>query len=246
MSQARAKASSKKWPRGLSRNTVNKLKQTVWFLLAAGKCALGKGPKVSPDAQLAQMLSLQFLHSGAAGGTWQTMTWKGHNILKAPTDLWMYCEIIDLLQPKTIIETGTWEGGGAVFLRDMCRVRDLPTKVITIDTEPRKTPECEGVEYIRASSVDKSVLQKLSEVEHPLLVILDSDHSYGHVYAELVEYSKFVRPGEFIIVEDTIDLDDGPRRAVNEFLRDVGGLEVCEHYERLGLTFNRGGYLRKK
>ncbi len=42
--------------------------------------------------------------------------WLGTAILKCPTDLWIYQEIIYELKPDVIVETGTFNGGSAYFL----------------------------------------------------------------------------------------------------------------------------------
>ena len=50
-----------------------------------------------------------------------------------------------------------------------------------------------------------------------ILVILDSDHSYKHVMAELEAYKCFVSPGSFIVATDGImkDLSQAPRGSKN-------------------------------
>ena len=49
--------------------------------------------------------------------------WRGVEIAKYPTDLWVYQEILNEIKPDVIIEAGTYKGGSALYLADMC---DLP------------------------------------------------------------------------------------------------------------------------
>jgi cephalosporin hydroxylase len=87
-----------------------------------------------------------------------------------------------------------------------------------------------------------------------VLVILDSGHSKEHVLAELHAYAPLVRPGSYVIVEDTNlnghpverDHGSGPAEAAAEFLERNDAFVRDERRERLLLTFNPGGYLKKR
>lgn len=184
--------------------------------------------------------------------TWCATSWKGIPVLKPPTDLWVYQEIITKTKPDLIIETGTMRGGSAVFLDDMCKLRHMECRVVTIDInresiDPRAFES--NVRFITGSSVSHETFVELTALIavhncKRVMVILDSDHSEEHVTNELNMYCKFVTKGMALIVEDSsnclsvkaaIDkwLPDHP-----EFTTDIG----CEKYM---LTFNRGGYLEK-
>lgn len=85
------------------------------------------------------------------------------------------------------------------------------------------------------------------------MVVLDSDHSQKHVLNELKIYSKLVTKGHYLIVEDT-NVDHyaiwkgpnrGPGEAVKEFLQTTTDFTQDRTREKLLLTFNPGGYLRK-
>lgn len=184
--------------------------------------------------------------------TWCTTSWKEIPVLKPPTDLWIYQEIIAKTKPDLIIETGTMRGGSAVFLDDMCKLMSPRGHVISIDIDRTKIYDKafeSDVRFITGSSTSKEVYDEL--VMHidtyqcsRIMVILDSDHSEEHVTHELNIYGSLVSKGMALIVEDTnnwaptkvaVDkwLVDHP-----EFTTDIG----CEKYM---LTFNRGGYLEK-
>jgi len=86
------------------------------------------------------------------------------------------------------------------------------------------------------------------------MAILDSDHARDHVLRELELYGPLVTPGCYVIVEDTNvnghpvspEFGPGPREAVDEFLRRNDDFEVDRERERLLMTFNPSGYLRRR
>ena len=185
--------------------------------------------------------------------TWNTLTWMGYKLWKFPTDLWIYQEIIFELQPDLIIETGTAYGGSALYLAHLCDLMGRG-RVLTIDIGgPHSLPDHERIWYVRGSSVDPSVIEHMPEIgKGKILTCLDSDHSRDHVLRELQLYAPF---SDYLIVEDTNlngvvrpNFGPGPREAVDEFLNSkVGaGWEHDTHRERLALTANPGGYLRRK
>jgi cephalosporin hydroxylase len=84
--------------------------------------------------------------------------------------------------------------------------------------------------------------------------VLDSDHACEHVLAELEAYGPLVTPGCYLIVEDTnvnghpvlAEHGPGPAEAVETFLATGAIFDVDRDRERLLLTFNPGGYLRRR
>ncbi len=86
------------------------------------------------------------------------------------------------------------------------------------------------------------------------MVILDSDHSRDHVLRELELYSPLVTPGCYLVVEDTNvnghpvspEFGPGPMEAVEAFLETTNDFEVDRSREKLLLTFNPSGYLRRR
>ena len=86
------------------------------------------------------------------------------------------------------------------------------------------------------------------------MVVLDSDHSRDHVLQELELYAPLVTPGCYLVVEDTNvnghpvspGFGPGPMEAVTEFLGTTDDFEVDRGREKLMLTFNPSGYLRRR
>ena len=190
------------------------------------------------------------------GGTWNNTFWLGVLTGKCPLDLWIYQEIIFELKPDIIIECGTASGGSALFLSSMC---DLVNngRVITIDIQDVKgRPQHKRIKYLLGSSTSEKIIERVKKLigdKDKIMVILDSDHRKEHVLNELKIYNKFVTKGHYLIVEDTninghpvfLEFGPGPMEAVEEFLRKNKNFIVDKSKEKLYMTFNPRGYLRK-
>jgi len=188
--------------------------------------------------------------------TWKNTFWLGIPAQKCPLDLWIYQEIIFETKPGIIIETGTANGGSALFLATIC---DLSGKgeVITIDIESRENkPEHPRIKYFLGSSTSKAIVEGVQSFvrgKDGIMVILDSDHNREHVLKELEIYSKFVTRGGYLIVEDTNlngypvepDFGPGPMEAVEEFLGTNKDFMIDKSREKFYLTFNPNGYLKR-
>jgi cephalosporin hydroxylase len=75
-----------------------------------------------------------------------------------------------------------------------------------------------------------------------VLVILDSLHTTEHVRKELELYAPLVPVGSYIIVQDT---PVGPGEAIRDFFSTRDDFVVDRDRERLLLTVNKGGYLKR-
>lgn len=151
------------------------------------------------------------------GNTWHATGWKGYPVYKHPIDLWLYAELLWVVKPRTIVETGTAAGGSALYFADLLAsfgVRDYT--VLTIDVAPlsRRWPAHERIFYCperdsklgippQARILGESLVTMRPRLEPPVLVVLDSDHSEAHVRAELDVYAPLVTPGSYLVVEDS-------------------------------------------
>jgi len=194
---------------------------------------------------------------------WETTKWLGVPIWKLPNDMLIMQELITNVRPDFLIETGTAHGGSAVFYASIFQLLDHG-KVITVDIESNKhnwnwynTSEnvLSRIKFIIGSSIDIKTIEIVNSIvgNKKCLVVLDSWHSYDHVLEEMRLYSHFVSTGSYLIVEDTHinnpikwKYGKGPYEAVEDFLKIDNSFEVDKNCERLGCTFNPGGYLLKK
>jgi cephalosporin hydroxylase len=187
---------------------------------------------------------------------WWRVRWLGSAVLKCPFDLMVYQEIIYDQCPDLIIETGTYLGGSTLFFASMCKMVNHG-RVISIDIEPKNQPRNRRVKYLTGSTLDPAIIARVAKEargKRKVMVVLDSDHHRDHVLAEMRTYGRFVTPGCYMVVEDTNinghpvepDFGPGPAEAVEAFLAENDEFEVDHECEKLRLTWNKGGWLRKK
>jgi cephalosporin hydroxylase len=168
----------------------------------------------------------------------------------------VYQEILFELRPKLIVELGSWLGGSALFFASMLGFIG-EGKVVSVDVEDRARPNHARIQYLIGSSTSTEVITRIEEIAHeagpPVIVIADSDHRRVHVAKELEAYASLVTVGSYVVVEDTNinghpvleGWGEGPREAVLEFLSRHPEFEPDYQREKLFLSFNPGGYLRR-
>lgn len=187
-----------------------------------------------------------------ADHTWSSTNVCGVPTMKAPTDLWMYHELMWRHRPRTVLETGTACGGSALWFALLMDMLGIDGQVITVDIAPdlhdvAKHPRVVSVTGDSSNPVVARAV--LDRVTHPLLVSLDAEHSEEHVAAELALYAPEVRVGEYLVVEDTNiswPEDAGAFGAVQAYLQ----AHPTEWYrniwcERYWLTMHPHGWLQR-
>ncbi len=188
--------------------------------------------------------------------TWKDTHWLGVRVAKCPLDLWIYQEILFETRPDVVVECGTAWGGTALFLASVFDAIGAG-RVMTIDiADEVGRPDHARISYLRGSSTDADVValvKSMTSAHDRVMVILDSDHRAAHVREELALYSELVSPGCYLVVEDTnlngnpvVDnFGPGPNEAVRDFLSSNPPFTVDGPREKLLMTFNPGGYLRR-
>jgi cephalosporin hydroxylase len=178
-------------------------------------------------------------------------SWRGVRIVKMPTDLILYSEIIWDNQPDFIIDSGIKFGGSSLYFQDMLDLVGKGGKVITIDKFPVRKKKDPRITYIEDGSTSESTLKTIKEMvgDKKVMVVLDSGHSRQHVKRELFYYSKITTPGQYMVIEDCYDSDGslyGPGEARDWFLRRSKDFYQTDLDQRYLVGFCRGGWLRKK
>jgi cephalosporin hydroxylase len=199
------------------------------------------------------MTQREMIAAYAAGSVppWSETRLFGKQLSKCPMDLWTYQEILWDTKPDLLIECGTGGGGSALFFAVIMDSIGLG-EVFTVDIErydhlrfnhPRIT-------WIQGSSVGDGAENFIRPraIGRRVMLVLDSDHRYYHVKAELAAYADLVAPGCYIVVEDTAFADGvepWADQAVREFLAENPHFEADYSREKQKLTLNPGGWLRR-
>lgn len=160
----------------------------------------------------------------AANERWYEQSWLGVPIWQLPDDLARLQEVVSLIRPRWIVETGTKFGGSAIFFASLLDLLGGEAKggVITVDitlTElARDTFRTHRLrDHVRlsleADAAAPATVARIRELIQtapgPTLVFLDDDHNAGHVLAEMDLYAPLVTPESYLIVADTVFADLG-------------------------------------
>lgn len=186
------------------------------------------------------------------------LSWMGYEMLKCPFDLWTYQELVVETRPDVILETGTYKGGSALFLANVCDLLDHG-EVISVDVDATHEvirPRHPRITYLTGSSTAPDILARIEQIlngKTNVMVILDSDHRRDHVLNELRVYSRLVPVGGYVVVEDTNvnghptypEFGPGPWEAVDDFLAADERFIADRTRERFILTMNPRGFLRR-
>ena len=215
-------------------------------------------PPLSPEQTqvVRDFHDLYYTRWSKAGGDTINTSWFGHQTLKCPLDLWLYQELLYRTRPDVVVETGTWRGGSALYLAMMFDQLNHG-RVITVDINADETrPPHPRITYVLGSSTGPETIAAVHDLVagERAMVILDSDHTAGHVYDEIVAYEPLVRAGDYLIVEDTNvnghptfpEFGPGPMEAVERFLAENSDFTVDRRCERFLMTLNPSGYLRRR
>lgn len=160
----------------------------------------------------------------------------GTTIVQLPGDMVAMQELIWLVKPDLIIETGIAHGGSLIMsaamlsLLDYCEAvaagaaldpRATKRRVLGVDIDIRAHnraaieahPMAHRIDMIQGSSIDPAIVAQVHEKARrftKVLVCLDSNHTHEHVLAELEAYAPLVSKGSYCVVSDTIveDLPD--------------------------------------
>lgn len=162
---------------------------------------------------------------------WRSTTWLGVPCQKSVQDMWNYQEIIHSLKPTLVVEFGVYCGGSALYFASLLdqigfgRVQGFDIDLSMVHETARDHPR---VSLMECSSTDPQVAPRIESARDggPIFAVLDSDHSRRHVLAELELITPVLRPGDYMIVEDTNinghpvlpGWGPGPFEALQEFL----------------------------
>lgn len=184
-------------------------------------------------------------------------TYFGVETLKCPTDFWVYQEIISNHRPDVIIEIGNNCGGSTLALAHMLDVLGKG-RVIGIDISHAKVPDTVK-SHPRITLIEDDACKCFGQVREMIknddrvLVIEDSSHTYENTLNVMRCYAELIKPGDYMIVEDSICHHGlpigpvpGPYEAIESFMDECDDFEVDRSKESFLITWNPKGYLRRK
>jgi len=210
------------------------------------------------------------LHVKADAYHWvHQSTWFGEPALQTAQDLLTLQEIIYNTKPDYIIEIGLCWGGSALFygtIMDAIGGKGIIGVDIFIPNDLRNrikdSPIKTDVHLIEGSSIEDNTFNKVKEMteDSTCMVILDSMHSFEHVFAELNLYSELVSPNNYLVCCDTYVEDfkhinrnrpwgpgNSPRTALNKFLENnVEFKRDLEIRNKLLISCHPDGYIRRE
>lgn len=170
-----------------------------------------------------EVISRQWVRVGWNQKYQYAFSWMGRPVIQLPEDLIRIQEVIFSVKPDVIIETGVAHGGSLVFYASLCQAMGKG-RIVGVDIEIRPHnriaieahPLSDRITLIEGSSTAPDIVAQVASSVRPgdvVLVLLDSNHSYGHVHDELLAYANLVTPGSYIVATDGImqDLADTPR-----------------------------------
>jgi len=164
-----------------------------------------------------ELIAEQYVRVGWNQKQVYTYSWMGRPIIQLPDDMVRMQEVIWRLRPDLIVETGIAHGGSLIFYASLCQAMGHG-RVLGIDIEirPHNRAAIEAhemyprIDMIEGSSVDPDVVARAREAAEgkaTVLVILDSNHSYDHVMAELEAYAPLVTHGSYLVATDGVMRD---------------------------------------
>jgi len=181
-----------------------------------------------------------------------TFTWLGRPIIQIPEDIVRLQELIFRIKPNKIIETGIAHGGTAILFASILDQIKKKGKVFAIDIKI-KSKNLKAIKnhslskYIKlfeGSSVDSKIFRNVKKnikLNDKVFVFLDSNHTYEHVYNELILYSQIVSKNSYIVACDGVMnlvndtprgkrdwIIDNPIKAIKKFLKNNDNFVLSE------------------
>ncbi len=223
-----------------------------------------------------QVAAEGFMNASIAAKYSYNFSWLGRPIIQYPQDIVAMQELIWTLQPELIVETGIAHGGSLIFSASMLELNaacggPADARVVGIDIDIRAHnkeaieahPMFRRITMIEGSSVAADLVAKVRAMaagKKSVLVCLDSNHTHGHVLAELEAYAPMTTVGSYCVVFDTIVEDlpaalsfdrpwgpgDNPKTAARQYLAAHPEFEIDHRVDaKILIGVAPHGYLRR-
>jgi cephalosporin hydroxylase len=204
---------------------------------------------------LPQELRTTFIEAYWNSLAWQHSSWLGAPLPKAPTDLFVYQELLASIRPDWVIVTGNGAPGRTLFLASVCECLEQGT-VVSVGPESSDRPVHPRITYVDGAPHDEATAERVREVTAggaKAFVVLGSRTDVARTTKEFDRYAPLVGTGSFVVVEDTLvnghpvwaGYGPGPYEALARILARHPEFVQDNGVDRHGLTFNAGGFLRR-
>ncbi len=155
-------------------------------------------------------------------GVKDCMTWRGIELGKSIYDFALIPMIIWEIQPASIIEIGSGEGASAIWMVDLCKTYNLPTKVYSIDIEPPSIKYLD-VTFLEGDSREISNFNT-ENLPHPWLIVEDAHVEVNKV---ITYFENHMHTGDYMIIEDSWGKKGSKLEVPNTLLVDA---YYCDYF----------------
>lgn len=160
------------------------------------------------------VVSQAWLRAGWDAKYVYSFAWMGRPLIQLPEDMLRLQEVIYAVEPDVVVETGIAHGGSLVFYASLLRAMGRG-RVIGVDIEirPHNREALEEhrlaslITLVEGDSTDAATVRRVRDeirADERVLVVLDSNHSKEHVFAELEAYAPLVSVGSYVVAMDGI------------------------------------------
>ncbi len=168
-------------------------------------------------------------------GVKDVMRWKGIPLYKSVYDFALISMILWKLQPKTIFEMGSGEGGSAVWMSDLCRTYgNKDCSIYSVDIKIPLTAQFfqwpihkTKIFFLEGDTNEiEKVFPDLSIYPHPWLILEDA---HQNITGIVKMFSEAMEKGDYLIIEDV-------RGSINQILDTLlpalnsTGMKRSHHY----------------
>ena len=152
-------------------------------------------------------------------GVLECLEWKGRPLFKTVYEFACVPMLLHEMRPGTIFEIGSGTGASALWMADVCMTGGLSTRIHSVDIQQVPDALTASVTFHKGDTNSPETLfpaDVLQTAKHPWLVIEDA---HVNVPGVLRYFDSRLRPGDYLIVEDSRDKQEHLAAVINDRYR---------------------------